>query len=233
MPEHPARPGTLYILNPNSSRSVTDGLDEAMAPLRASSRLRIACTQLDAAPAGVQSERDMAEVTLPLLAQAQGLLAQGDAAGFVIACFSDPGLALLREQLPVPVLGIGEAGVLTALTLGQRFGVIAILPASIPRHLRRWRELGVHSRLAGERAIGLGVTALADEAATFDRLKAAGRALRDEDGADVLVLGCAGMARQRAPLADALGMPVVEPTQAAAVMALGRIALGWHAPAAA
>ena len=43
------------------------------------------------------------------------------------------------------------------------------------------------------------------------------------DGADVLVLGCAGMARYRAPLAAALGMPVVDPTQAAVTMAIGAV----------
>jgi Asp/Glu/hydantoin racemase len=58
-----------------------------------------------------------------------------------------------------------------------------------------------------------------------------GRALRDRDGADVLILGCAGMAGRRAALEDALGLPVVEPCQAATAMALGRIALAQtHRP---
>ena len=53
-----------------------------------------------------------------------------------------------------------------------------------------------------------------------------GRRLVDEDGAHVIVMGCAGMAQYRAPLEDALGVPVVEPTQAAAGMALARVLLG-------
>ena len=54
-----------------------------------------------------------------------------------------------------------------------------------------------------------------------------GRRLRDQNGADVLVMGCAGMARYRADLEKAVQIPVIEPTQAAVAMAIGRIRLGW------
>jgi Asp/Glu/hydantoin racemase len=57
----------------------------------------------------------------------------------------------------------------------------------------------------------------------------AGTELRDKDGADVLVMGCAGMARYRDRLQQAVGVPVVEPTQAAAVMAIGQARLKWAA----
>ncbi|MGL4445354.1 MAG: aspartate/glutamate racemase family protein, partial [Alsobacter sp.] len=138
---------------------------------------------------------------------------------------SDPGLHALREQSRRPVLGIAECGVLTALTLGQRFGVIAILPTSIPRHLRYFGAMGVTQRLAGDLPIGMGVTELADGETTLGRMVDVGRRLRQDHGADVLVMGCAGMARFRQPLEVAVGIPVVEPTQAAAAMALGRVLL--------
>jgi Asp/Glu/hydantoin racemase len=152
-----------------------------------------------------------------------------DFAAFVIACYSDPGLHSVREATKKPVLGISECGILTALTLGQKFGVIAILRQSIPRHLRYIGALGVADRLAGELPVGLGVAELADEAKTFGRMVEVGRALRDAHGADVVVMGCAGMARYRRPLQDAIGIPVVEPTQAAVSMAIGRVRLGWEA----
>ena len=118
--------------------------------------------------------------------------------------------------------------VLTALTLGQRFGVIAILPGSIPRHLRAYGAMGVQSRLAGELAIGLNVTDLADYDRTLARMCEVGLRLRDTQGADVIVMGCAGMAVYRDALQEALGIPVVEPSQAAAAMAIGRIKMNWH-----
>ncbi|RDI52565.1 aspartate/glutamate racemase family protein [Microvirga subterranea] len=214
---------TIYVINPNSSETVTRGIDAAIAPLRSADGPKIACLALSEGPPGIQSQRDVDGVVAPLLRKATEL--EDHAAAFVIACFSDPGLHALREQSRRPVLGIAECGVLTALTLGQRFGVIAILPTSIPRHLRYFGAMGVTQRLAGDLAIGLGVAELADDERTFGRMVQVGQALRDTHGADVLVMGCAGMARFRASLEQAVGVPVVEPTQAAVVMAVGRVRL--------
>jgi len=148
-------------------------------------------------------------------------------AAFVIACYSDPGLHSLREATRKPVLGISECGILTALTLGQKFGVIAILRQSIARHLRYVGALGVSERLAAELPVDIPVVELSDEQKTFGRMVEVGSTLRHQHGADVVVMGCAGMARYRKPLQDAIGIPVVEPTQAAVAMAIGRVRLDW------
>ena len=148
-----------------------------------------------------------------------------DAGAFVIACFSDPGLHALREQSRRRVFGIAECGVLSALTLGQRFGVIAILPTSIPRHLRYFGAMGVMDRFAADLPIGLGVAELSDKDRTLTRMVEVGRTLKDTHAADVLVMGCAGMARYRAALESAVGIPIVEPTQAAVAMAVGHVRL--------
>jgi Asp/Glu/hydantoin racemase len=87
--------------------------------------------------------------------------------------------------------------------------------------------MGVTARMAGERAIELGVTELGDQDRTLARMIEVGRELRDLDGANVIIMGCAGMARYRDPLEAALGVPVVEPTQAAVAFALGQLRLRW------
>ncbi|MEW9920256.1 aspartate/glutamate racemase family protein [Marimonas sp. MJW-29] len=212
---------TLIVINPNSSQTVTDGIDKALNPLR-SFGIPIRCLTLAEGPPGIENQRQADLNIAPMLALAA---AQEDAAGYVIACFGDPGLHALRDQTALPVVGIQEAAVMTALTLGQRFGVIAILPASIPRHLRAFGAMGVLNRLAGDRALGLGVADLADEGKSLAAMIATGKRLRYEDGANVLIMGCAGMARYREPLQEATGLPVVEPTQAAVSMALGQIRL--------
>jgi Asp/Glu/hydantoin racemase len=51
--------------------------------------------------------------------------------------------------------------------------------------------------------------------------------LKRQHGAHVAVMGCAGMARYRARLQQEIGIPVVEPTQAAVGMAIARVRLGW------
>jgi allantoin racemase len=212
---------SLIVINPNSSQSVTQGIDAAIDPLR-SFGIPIRCLTLAKGPPGIESQRQ-ADLTIgPLLELAA---AQQDAAGYVIACFGDPGLHALRDQTRLPVVGIQEAAVMTALTLGQRFGVIAILQKSIPRHLRAFGAMGVIDRLAGDRALGLGVAELADSERSLNAMIATGKKLRDDDGANVLIMGCAGMARYREPLQQATDLPVVEPSQAAVSMALGQIKL--------
>lgn len=216
---------TLYVINPNSSEAVTAGIATAMALLRRPDGPRIECVTLADGPPGVQTQQDVDRAALSVVRFAQER--QADAAGFVTACFSDPGLHMLREMPGVLSLGISECGALTAMTLGQRFGVIAILQGSIARHWRNWGAMGITQRVAGEVAIGRGVAELSDHEATLAAMVAAGLRLRDEHGANVLLMGCAGMAAFRAPLQDATGLPVVEPTQAAVSMALGRIQMGW------
>ncbi len=218
---------TLIVINPNSSQTVTDGIDAAITPLRGFG-IQIRCLTLAEGPPGIESQRQADLTIAPMLDLAA---AQTDAAGYVIACFGDPGLHALRDQTNLPVVGIQEAAVMTALTLGQKFGVIAILQPSIPRHLRSFAAMGVLDRLAGDRGLGLGVTELADPDKSLDAMIATGRRLRDEDGANVLIMGCAGMARYRGSLQEATGLPIVEPTQVAVSMALGQIQLNLsHKP---
>ena len=215
---------TIYIINPNCTEAVTRGIDAAVAPLRLAGGPAIECLTLKEGPPGIQTQRDVDGVIQPLCRMIAGLDAR--AAAFVIACFSDPGLFSARETTRKPVLGIMECGILTALTLGQRFGVIAILETSISRHLRTINAMGVQSRLAGERAIGLPVVELSDEKKTLHRMIDTAKALR-EDGANAVVMGCAGMAQYRERVEQAAGVAVVEPTQAATAMAIGRVRLGW------
>ncbi len=90
------------------------------------------------------------------------------------------------------------------------------------RHRRYMERMGVLDRLAAELPLGMSVDETARGADTFDRLVETGGQLMTQ-GADSVILGCAGMARHRAPLEAALGRPVIEPTQAAVAMALGAV----------
>jgi Asp/Glu/hydantoin racemase len=218
----------ILVINPNSTEIVTRGIDEACAPLRMPGGPEIKCVTLKEGPPGIETQQHVDGVIPPLLSLV--LQKEKQYSAFVIACYSDPGLHSLRERTKTPVLGISECGILTALTLGQKFGVIAILKQSIPRHLRYVGALGVSERLAGELPVGLRVAELSDEKRTYSRMVEVGRTLRDAHGADVVVMGCAGMARYRKPLQDELGIPVVEPTQAAVAMAIGRVRLNWVGP---
>ncbi len=216
----------ILVINPNSTEAVTRGIDQAVEPLRMTGGPAIDCVTLKEGPPGIETQQHVDGVVSPLLKLVREK--EAEYAAFVIACYSDPGLHSVREVTRKPVLGISECGILTALTLGHRFGVIAILQKSIPRHLRYVGALGVTERFAGELPVDIPVVELSDEKKTFGRMVEVGKALRQQHGADVVVMGCAGMARYRKPLQDEIGVPVVEPTQAAVGMAIARVRLNWN-----
>ena len=210
----------IVVVNPNSNEAVTRGLDEALRPLAFAEGPEIVCTTLAEGPYGIETQADVESVAMPLRRLIES---DNGADAFIIACYSDPGLHVCREGTDRPVFGIAESGVLTALARAETFGVIAIKQRSIRRHVRYLRQMGLTERLAGERPLEMSVAETASGEGTFDRLIAVGRELRDEDGAGAVVMGCAGMARHRRALEEALGVPVIDPTQAAVAMALGAV----------
>ena len=218
---------TIFIINPNSTQAVTDAFDAGLAGLRVAGVPTLRSLTLAEGPPGIQCQLDVENVTLPLVNLVRKLDAEHGqaAAGYVIACFSDPGLQAVREVTRKPVLGIMESAMLTALTRGHRVGVIAILQQSIARHLRAFGAMGILDRVAGELPLGMQVVELSDAARTRAGLLAVGTRLRDEMQANVVVLGCAGMAEHRGWLEEQLGIPVIEPAQAGAAMAIGQVLL--------
>ena len=213
-------PDRILIINPNSTEAVTENISRALDCLRFAGGPALDCMTLAEGPPGVESQRDADGVIAPLCRVVER--ERDRTAAFVIACFSDPGLYSAREISPVPVFGIAQCGIATALTIGERFGIISILERSIPRHLRYIGALGLTERLGGDMAIGLSVTELAQGELVVQRMAEVGARLKSERGVDVIVLGCAGMARYRGELEDRLGIAVIDPTQAAAATAIAR-----------
>jgi allantoin racemase len=211
---------TILVINPNSNPAVTQGFNEALEPLRLPGGPRIVCETLLEGPFGVETQAHVESVALPL---ARLVAERPDVGAFVIACYSDPGLFVCREATSKPVLGIAECGLLAAMARGQRFGVLAIAKRSIPRHIRYMRQMGIMDRLAAERPLEMSVAETATGEGTLARMIQVGAELRDIDGADVVVMGCAGMARHRKALEAALGIPVIDPVQAAVTMAFGTL----------
>jgi allantoin racemase len=210
----------ILVINPNSSLAVTAAIDAAMQPLRIAGGPEIVVDHLREGPPGIATQRDADSVVMPLAERVRG----DSADAFVLACFSDPGLHSVREAAGGrPVMGIAEWGLLRALTLGERFGIIALSPASVQRQQRYVRQMGLQDRCVASWPIDASAAETAGEAVR-ERLAEAGRILAAR-GADVIVLGCAGMAGHRRALQNLIGRPVVEPTQQAVAAAIGALLL--------
>jgi Asp/Glu/hydantoin racemase len=215
----------IVVINPNSDTEVTDHLDRGLAALRFAGGPAITCLTLADAPKGIQTSTDAASVVGPLCRLVER---HDNAAGaFVIACFGDPGIHAVREVTRKPVIGIGEAGLTMALNLGERIGIVTNLASDIAGHHRQNRALGIGARVAGVRAVGIPVVGLADEARGLPAMIDATRRLIEDDGAQVIVPACAGMARYNDRLRAALGVPVIDPTAAAVGIALAALQAGF------
>lgn len=198
----------LLVINPNISDSVS-ALIEAEALRSASPATQI--TMLTAG-FGVAYIETRFEALIGAYATAQ--LACEHHAGHdavIVAAFGDPGLAGLREVMPVPVLGMSESALASACLLGHRFSIIAI-----SQRIQAWyREVveshGLIGRLASIRALDRPLAGIGSvQADHLDALRALCERAVAEDGAEVIVLAGAPLAGLARALAGQLPVPVVD-----------------------
>lgn len=208
----------ILILNPNCSTACSDGIDAAIAPFRHPGGPALDVVTLSEGPPAIYSWLDWHGVVAPMCRRIEAEIADV----FVIACASDPGIEAARTMTDRPVLGVFRSAVAAAVARAERFGVIAIVEASKARHLAVLRAMGLERRLAGEVALNVPMDLLLDATAARTRLIQAARRCV-EGGAGAVILGCTGMAHHRAAIEAECGVPVIEPCQAAAALAVGLV----------
>lgn len=206
---------TVLVVNPNSTQAMTDQIADAVRDVWRPAGFDVEVVTSTAGPAAIQSDADGVAAVDPLLE----LAASREADAYVVACFSDPGIDLMRKRLGRPVFGIAESALLAALGRGRRVGIVSSVAASVPRHQRYWDRLGLASRVVADIAVGHGVLELHTPRAADD-VRAAAHTLVEQHGVDVVILGCAGLTHMRAALEAELGVPVVDPCRAAVGAAL-------------
>jgi allantoin racemase len=205
----------ILVINPNSSEACSAGISLALDAFRFASGPILDVVTLTEGPPAIYSWRDWHAVVEPMCR----LVEKSDADVFVVACASDPGIEAVRTATSRPVLGIFRSAVAAAVARAERFGVIAIVESSKARHRMALRAMGLEDRLAGEVALNVSMDTLLDPDAARAARVAAGRELAAM-GAETIILGCTGMAHHRTAIRDAVGLPVIEPVQAAAGLAL-------------
>ena len=209
----------VLVINPNSSEACGAGVAAAIAPLAGADSPRFDVVSLPDGPPAIYTWADWHAAVGPILR----CIAVEPADAYVIACASDPGIEAARAATDRPVFGVFRAAVACAVARAERFGVVAIVEASKARHLAALRAMGLEARLAAERALNVGMDTLLDPEAARAALIAAARSCADA-GAQTVILGCTGMAHHRAAVEAAAGVPVIEPCQQAAALALAALA---------
>jgi len=145
-----------------------------------------------------------------------GLSAQDD--GYDAVCIdtmSDSGVAALRAALDIPVIGPGRTTILTAMMLGDKFGMLVMWERWLGLYKKVMDELGVWHKYAGYQSIGVAPDRFSllggEEKVIFPKLLAAGKKLIEENGADVIILGSTSMHQAHGFLSENLPVPVISP----------------------
>lgn len=216
---------TIYVVNASSRKDtgITDELARSLAWIKGEHLPRIACVTLEDGPNGIVTARDSDEAAPAVLRFIVRHAAEPGAAAFVVACFSDPGVAAARDLTTRPVIGIGEAGLTAALALGDRVGTVGVSAGQDAKSLRFARRTGILDRFAGHVSLGLDYADLQRPERVSQKLVEASLRLRDDRQAGVIVFAGAGMARYVGAVGEATGLPVVDPTQAAVSLALAAV----------
>jgi allantoin racemase len=215
----------IKIINPNTSRDMTEAISR-VAHSYAAQGTELVVRSPSAGPQSIDCLYDEALSLSGVLAEIGSGLSNG-CDGFVIACFNDPALFAAREISIPPVVGIGEASLFTACYLGYRFSILSNLDSEEAAMWELVKRYGLESRCASIRPAGVEVLECeADPKNVKTALVRAGKLALEQDKAEVLCLGCAGMAGMDLALERALKAPVIDPVAAGVKAVEGLVACG-------
>lgn len=214
----------VLVVNPNTTESMTRLIGEA-ARRAASPQTGIVTKTSSMGPVSIEGYYDEA-LAVPGLLIEIGKAERSGADAAIIACFDDTGLDAARTLAGIPVIGICEAACATAALLAKRFSVVTTLERSRVPVEELCRRYGMAER-ASVRAANIAVLSLEDpNSGARDRLRSEIAAAIDEDKAEAIVLGCAGMADLARTLQSEFGIPVIDGVGAAVKQAEALVGLG-------
>jgi len=201
----------ILVINPNSSKEMTAHLERVLNQIKGDhTELTVTCPE--GGPLAIESAYDEGMcfpgvMDLVLKAKDQNYDA------IILACFSDPGLEAAREVSDCLVLGIEETSMHVAAMMGSAFTVLTMTDKRVPSKLSHVRRFKMEGACASVRPLGMSVAEIEanEERACAQILDVAGRAAK-EDGAEVVLLGCAGMAGYAERVEQELGMTVIDPS---------------------
>ena len=204
----------VLVINPNASVEMSDVIREQLHAV-ARPDVNVDVVNPPGAPPAIESALDEAACVPPMLRLIRAARDRGYDA-VVIACFSDPGLDAAREATDLPVVGIQDAAMHLAAQIGYRFSVLTTLAHRAPLRERAALLAGLDRRLASCRPLDLPVLeTVVNREQVVRKIVKVGREAIEVDGAEVLVLGCAGLGDLAIRASRELGVPVIDPNAAA------------------
>ena len=210
----------ILVINP-ILQSDFDKADKEFFTKKSGSLFKIEVESLDYGPASIESHYDEM-LAAPFVVKK---VIEGEKRGFdavIINCFLNPGMHAARENVNIPVVGPGEAAIHLAMMTGNGFSIIDPGPRKYVSYMppEQVRMMGVSTRFVSERGAGVAVLdIIKDLKKTTKMVGEQAKIAVEQDGADVIVLGCTGLVGLAPKVQEMIGAPVVDPALAALRMA--------------
>ncbi|MFE1646350.1 aspartate/glutamate racemase family protein [Microbacterium sp. P01] len=216
----------ITLINPNTSRAMTAKIAAAAREV-AGPGIEIVAVCPDEGPSAIESHFDEVFAAVAVVALIDKDLRDGGSDAYVVACFGDPGLDAARELVDVPVIGIAEAAMHVASISGRSFAVVTTLSRTLGRAKDLVARYGMAEACVSMTGSGIPVLDLEDTgSAAYETIAGLCAEAVADRGADVIVLGCAGMADLCTTLTARVGVPVVDGVAAAVGLASGMSRMG-------
>ena len=216
----------ILVINGNTYAPMTANIDaQAKAAARADSTIET--VQPEHGPRTIETYYDE-YLAIPgvLACIVRDLNGPRPADAYILACWGDPGIEAARELTRTPVIGIAEASLLVANSLGAKFGVVTTLARTQHMVEKTVEKVGLSAHCSAVICTDLPVRATEDDRGTAVTVMAAGARQALAAGAEVIVLGCAGMSGLDTQLEAELGVTVIDSVAAAVVYAEALAQLG-------
>ncbi|MFC1978408.1 aspartate/glutamate racemase family protein [Chloroflexota bacterium] len=199
----------ILVINPNSSMDMTRGIDDS-AREYASASTEIQTVSSTGGPLAIECLADAESVK----GQITGYVHQANEENYdavIMACYGQSLQKAAKEISKIPVYGIAEPQLYMACLLGSQFSVIGLKKNSDTVMRERLESLGLISRCASVRTIGVSIMeCVVNRKSTYTALMREARLAVAEDGAEVICLGCAGLAGLDKPMQKELGVSVLD-----------------------
>ena len=214
----------IALINPNTTESMTERMRNAAEPLLAGGTTLTALTATYGAPS-IEGYYDEVFAVPPMIEMLTPMANQID--GVVVGCFDDTGVEALRSLLSVPVVGICQAAMQAAAVLSNKFSIITTLPVSVPALQHLVQRYGFTDMCGRVRAADVPVLDLETNSASaiqaiIEELEQA----IEQDGAEAIILGCAGMVDLSRELTARFDIPVIDGVGAAIKLVEGLATIG-------
>jgi len=213
----------ILVINPNTTASMTEKIAKAARKV-ARPDTEIVPANPAQGPSSIQGFLDAAICVPEVMRE---IKEHKDLDGIVIACFDDTGLDAIRSLVGIPVVGIGEAAFHAASMLGTKFSVITTLSRSVAGLEANLLRYGLATKCGKVRATDIPVLKLEEGAPReMNMIRDAISAAIDHDGADTIVLGCAGMTDLAETLSQEFSVPVIDGVVCAVTFVEALVAAG-------